>query len=309
MKRVNDKIIIGFALMFLLIVSPLLFPGSPAYAVGDISCNYNKKRYDTPNQCVPECKVRMKNPMGGCFLSPQCRLIPNKEELKQLYNQAVFLRGQVRRPYSYIALVNYIIDEVIESPDVKSKDVSIQIGNFGCSFYMGIIDEPEGGRHPLRINEKTFFTLSPAYLILNIIHEIQHLGQFKRVDRSGRKIFYPTFFKTKTDYELQLLGKLTQAFKEIEVSYYETQSGLIECLTEKEKGEVMWRKDYWEWNAKESIEQIVKMERPSILEMAEDWFKSNIWTWGNWLPQNPNWKTYKPDLKNKPDPPMECPKK
>ena len=277
MKWANDKIVKGFVLMFLLIVSLLLFSESPAYAVGDIVCNYNKKRYDTPNQCLPKCKVRMKNPTGGCFLSPQCGRFPksNDKILKRLYNQAIFLRGPVRRPYSYMALVNYIIDNVIESPDVKSKDVSIQIGNFGCSFYIEIIDEPEGGRYPLRINEKTFFTLSPAYLILNIIHEMQHLCQFKRVDRSGRKIFYPTFFKKKTDYELIPLMKLMQAFKEIEVSYYETQSGLIDCLTETEKGEAMWRKDYWEWNAKEAIEQIIKMERPWILEMAEDWFKSN----------------------------------
>jgi len=303
MKRANDKIIIGLALMFLLIVSSFLFPGSPAYAVGDIFCNNNEKRYNTPNQCVPECKVRMKNPMGGCFLSPQCGRLPkNDKTLKQLYNQAVFLRGPLRRPSSYIALVKYIIDRVIETPDVKSNELNIQIGEFGCQFYMQIVNETTKGeqkQYPLLINEKSFFELSPAYLILAIIHEIQHLCQFKR------GIHNPKFIGD--EYEIVRLWKLVQAFVELEVSYYEKKSGLFECLTEKEKEEVKWRWDYWEWKVKEAIEGITGSSR--LLNQAEKWLKSNTWTWGNWLPENPYWKEYKADWVNKPPDPIECPGK
>ncbi len=303
MKRANDKITIGLALMFLLIVSSFLFPGSPAYAVGDIFCNYNKKRYNTPNQCVPECKVRMKNPMGGCFLSPQCGRLPNDKTLKQLYDQAVFLRGPVRRPSSYIALVKHIIDRVIQSPDVKSDELNIQVGKFGCQFYMQIVNEPtiKGGQkqYPFLINEKSFFELSPAYLILAITHEIQHLCQIKR------GIGPPEF--SGYEYEIERLRKLVHAFGELEVSYYDIKSDLFECLTEKEKEEVKWKRDYYEWKVKEAIEGVTGSRR--LLNQAEKWLNSYIWTRGNWLPENPKWKEYKADWGNKPPDPIECPGK
>ncbi len=110
MKRANDKMVINFVFTALLVVFLLLFSESLAYAAGDIFCNRNKKRYDTPNQGVPECQVRLKNLMGGCFLSPQCGNLLNDKTLKVLYNQAIFLRGSVKRPESYKALVNYVIN-------------------------------------------------------------------------------------------------------------------------------------------------------------------------------------------------------
>lgn len=295
MKRKSNKYYkIGLIFITLFL---LFFSSSLAYPAGDIVCNENKERYDTPDQCSPKCKVRLKNPMGGCSLSPQCGGIPDDKTLKKLYNQAIFLRGPVRRPLSYIALVNYIIDKIIDRPDVKSRELNVQIGNFGCQFYVGIIGEPTGGKYPLRINEKSFFQLSPGYLILSIIHEIQHLCQFKR------GINNPEF--RGDQFELDRLWKLVRAFGELEVSYYESQSPLINCLTEKEKKEVEWRKNYWEWKVNEAIEGVVVMRK--LLTQAEDWLNSNIWTWGNWLPQNPHWKTYKADRNNYPGDPIECP--
>ncbi|MGQ9618283.1 MAG: hypothetical protein ACUVUG_04885 [Candidatus Aminicenantia bacterium] len=276
----NNKIVKGFVLMFLLIVSLLLFLESPAYAVGDIFCNYDNKRYDNPNECVPKCKVRMKNPMGGCFLSPQCGRLLKYNKLKQFYNQAVFLRGSVPRPYSYIVLVKYIIDNVIESPDVKSNELDIRIGSFDCQFYMRIINDPttmKGGqkRYPFLIKKESFFELSPAYLILGIIHEIQHLSQFKAGTHN------PEF--TGDSIRKGKLVEFVHAFGELEVSYYETQSGLIDCLTEEEKEDVKWRKDYWEWKVKEAIEGIAG--HPALLNQAEEWFKSNTWTWDTGCPK------------------------
>ena len=107
---------------------------------------------------------------------------------------------------------------------------------------------------------------------------------------------------------LRYLGPFVQAFRELEAYCYETQSGLFECLTEKEKQEVKWGKDYWEWKVKEAIQNIVEISSsyPSIINQAGIWLKSNIWTWGNWLPQNPNWRTYKTDPKNYPGDPAQC---
>lgn len=313
MKRKKHK---NYKMGLILITLFLLLSlDSLAYGAGDIFCNHNKMRYDTPDECVPKCKVSLKNPMGGCFLSPQCGSIPNDKTLKSLYDQAIFLRGSVRRPYSYIALVNYIIDKIIDSPDVKSRELNVQIGKFGCSFYIRIIDEPKGGKYPLQINEKSFFQLSPAYFILSIIHELQHLAQFKREDEKNRKIFpADEFFKSdkqglNSERSLKFLGPFVQAFGELEVSYYETQSPLLKCVTEKEKQEVEWRKGYWDWKVKEAIENIVTTSKhyKNILNGANEWLQSNIWTWGNWLPQNSNWKTYRADSNNYPGDPAKCP--
>ncbi len=295
--------VVNFLSLFFFVVSLILFSESISYAAGDIFCNHNNKRYDTPNQCVPECKVRMKNPMGGCFLSPQCESLPNEQTFKQLYNQAIFLRGPLPRPYSYLPLVNYIINRIIDSPDVTLKDLTIYVGKYGCKFYAEASSVPTyvDGRktYPLRINEKAFFELSPPYLVLTISHEILHVSQFKRG-------IHDFDFKAQ-GAELARLWRLVQAFTELEVSYYETQSPLVNCLTQKEKEEVKWRKDYWEWKAKEAIEGVSGISK--LLKQAEEWLKSNIWTWGNWLPKNPEWKTYRPDWNNKPDDPVECPGK
>lgn len=128
---------------------------------------------------------------------------------------------------------------------------------------------------------------SLPFIISSLGHEIIHMKQKQR----GLK-------------ENAAIDRAIVAFYELEASLWDTgaqgytwdlpASKLIDCFTPPEVQEVRTTLEHREQQVRKAIDAAMNGPRSAVSATAlERWLNDNKWTKEQWLPKNPNWKSYR----------------
>lgn len=188
---------------------------------------------------------------------------------------------------SLLTVASTIINQFYQP--FKSTDFHIVFEGGERSFYAKLEEPKSRGTKPFLKIHRDLFLKSPAFLVQTIGHEMIHAIQMERG-------------KSKT--KLHGIQKTTEAFLELEASYWEVgtvyleydwkigPNELIECISADEMKAVKETFECRKWQVRNWIE-IFNDLRPGNLSRLEEWLKQNHWTREVWLPNHPNWKKMK----------------
>jgi hypothetical protein len=268
---------------------------TPALASTDLLCQSSGARFELPNACLKSCKYSAVK--FGCFFSPQCQGMKAKAEesqrsLVRIYNAAIFGIGRLPLVSPYVAQPEYYWEDSLVAAVInhfyspfKATDVQIMIEKPPHVSWCEVDRNVAAGQHPKLWMDPEVLLQSPPFLVSCIGHEMVHMLQIQRKYTSFRGI-----------------NDAITAFRELEAFTWETgnhdfhweigPSPVFNCVTTNESRELELDLRCAQWQVRKEIGDL--NEPPQrYLGVLDKWLKEDPWTSSQWLPQNPNWRTYR----------------
>jgi hypothetical protein len=223
-----------------------------------------------------------------------------QRSLLRIYNAAIFGIGRLPLVSRNVAQPEYYWEDSLVAAVInhfyspfKAPDVQIMIGKpphvSWCEVDRNV---PPGQTPKLWVDPETLLQ-SPPFLVSCIGHEMVHILQIRRKYTSFRGI-----------------NDAVTAFRELEAFTWETGSRgfnweigpslVSSCVTTRERDELALDLRCSQWQVRKEIENLNEPPR-RYLGTLDQWLKEDPWANSQWLPQNPNWRTYRAGSK-----PQEC---